>query len=137
MAVDDRLYDLQEADTHRFLVYSSNNSYIAPYSSDTHGGELITEFNQRAALNTLLKREVDMSDYAESVARAVDEFVGQDEVVDDTTGQTEKSGPGLNSFEQTSLHDKTGWMVTAYATGTRDEDDFHLDMNSDGRIILV
>lgn len=136
MAVDDRLYDLQEADTHRFLVYSSNNSYIAPYSSDTHGGELITEFNQRAALNTLLKREVDMSDYAESVASAVDEFVGQDEVVDDTTGQTEKNGPGLNSFEQTSLHDKTGWKVTAYATGTRDEDDFHLDMNSDGRITV-
>lgn len=136
MAVDDRLYDLQEADTHRFLVYSSNNSYIAPYSSDTHGGELITEFNQRAALNTLLKREVDMSDYAESVASAVDEFVGQDEVVDDTTGQTEKNGPGLNSFEQTSLHDKTGWKVTAYATGTRDVDDFHLDMNSDGRITV-
>ena len=61
MATDDRLYDLREADSHRFLVYSSANSYITPYSSDTHGGELITEFNQRAALNTLLKREVNMS----------------------------------------------------------------------------
>lgn len=136
MAIDDRIYDLQEFDTHRFLVYSSNNSYITPYSSDTHGGELITEFNQRAALNTLLKREVDMSDYAESVAAAVDEFVGQDVVVDDTTGQTEKSGPGLNSFEKTSLREKMGWVVTAYATGTRDADDFHLGMNSDGRITV-
>lgn len=136
MAIDDRLYDLQEADTHRFLVYSSNNAYITPYSSDTHGGELITEFNQRAALNTLLKREVDLSDYAESVASAINEFVGLDLVVDDTTGQTEKSGPGLNSFEKTSLHNKTGWKVTAYATGTRDADDFRLGMNSDGRITV-
>lgn len=136
MATDDRLYDLREADSHRFLVYSSKNSYIAPYSSDTHGGELITEFNQRAALNTLLKREVNMSDYAEIVASAVNEFVGSDVVVDDTTGQTEKSGPGLNSFEKTSLRNKTGWEVTAYATGTRDADDFRLGMNSEGRITV-
>ena len=136
MATDDRLYDLREADSHRFLVYSSKNSYIAPYSSDTHGGELITEFNQRAALNTLLKREVNMSDYAEVVASAVNEFVGSDVVVDDTTGQTEKSGPGLNSFEKTSLRNKTGWEVTAYATGTRDADDFRLGMNSEGRITV-
>lgn len=136
MATDDRLYDLREADSHRFLVYSSKNSYIAPYSSDTHGGELITEFNQRAALNTLLKREVNMSDYAEIVASAVNEFVGSDVVVDDTTGQTEKSGPGLNSFEKTSMRNKTGWEVTAYATGTRDADDFRLGMNSEGRITV-
>lgn len=136
MATDDRLYDLREADSHRFLVYSSKNSYIAPYSSDTHGGEIITEFNQRAALNTLLKREVNMSDYAEIVASAVNEFVGSDVVVDDTTGQTEKSGPGLNSFEKTSLRNKTGWEVTAYATGTRDADDFRLGMNSEGRITV-
>ena len=136
MATDDRLYDLREADSHRFLVYSSKNSYIAPYSSDTHGGELITEFNQRAALNTLLKREVNMSDYAEIVASAVNEFVGSDVVVDETTRQTEKSGPGLNSFEKTSLRNKTGWEVTAYATGTRDADDFRLGMNSEGRITV-
>ena len=136
MATDDRIYDLREADSHRFLVYSSNNSYITPYSSDTHGGELITEFNQRAALNTLLKRAVDMSDYAESVASAVNEFVGLDVVVDDTTGQTEKNGPGLNSFEKTSLHDKNGWTITAYATGTRDADDFHLGMDANGRITV-
>lgn len=136
MATDDRLYDLREADSHRFLVYSSKNSYIAPYSSDTHGGELITEFNQRAALNTLLKREVNMSDYAETVASAVNDFVGSDVVIDDTTGQTEKSGPGLNSFEKTSLHDKNGWTITAYATGTRDADDFRLGMNSEGRITV-
>lgn len=136
MATDDRLYDLREADSHRFLVYSSANSYITPYSSDTHGGELITEFNQRAALNTLLKREVNMSDYAETVASAVNEFVGSDIVIDDTTGRTEKNGPGLNSFEKSSLHDKNGWTITAYATGTRDVDDFHLGMNSEGRITV-
>ena len=136
MATDDRLYDLREADSHRFLVYSSANSYITPYSSDTHGGELITEFNQRAALNTLLKREVNMSDYAETVASAVNDFVGSDVVIDDTTGQTEKNGPGLNSFEKTSLHDKNGWTITAYATGTRDADDFHLGMDADGRITV-
>ena len=136
MATDDRLYDLREADSHRFLVYSSANSYITPYSSDTHGGELITEFNQRAALNTLLKREVNLSDYAETVASAVNEFVGSDIVIDDTTGRTEKNGPGLNSFEKSSLHDKNGWTITAYATGTRDADDFHLGMNSEGRITV-
>lgn len=136
MATDDRLYDLREADSHRFLVYSSANSYITPYSSDTHGGELITEFNQRAALNTLLKREVNMSDYAETVASAVNEFVGSDIVIDDTTGRTEKNGPGLNSFEKSSLHDKNGWTITAYATGTRDADDFHLGMDADGRITV-
>ena len=136
MATDDRLYDLREADSHRFLVYSSANSYITPYSSDTHGGELITEFNQRAALNTLLKREVNMSDYAEAVASAVNDFVGSDVVIDDTTGQTEKNGPGLNSFEKTFLHDKNGWTITAYATGTRDADDFHLGMDADGRITV-
>lgn len=136
MAIDDRLYDLQEADSHRFLVYSSNNSYIAPYSSDTHGGELITEFNQRAALNTLLKREVDMSDYAEIVANAVNDFVGEPVVMDDTTGATANSGPGLNSFEKTSLRNKDGWNITAYATGTRDSDDFRLNLNSDGRITV-
>ena len=58
---EDMLYDLEEARDHRFRVYSYVNSYVTPYSSDTHGGELITEFNQRAAWNTVLKREVDLS----------------------------------------------------------------------------
>lgn len=140
MAKDDRLYDsfydLQEADSHRFLVYSPTNSYITPYSSDTHGGELITEFNQRAALNTLLKREVDLSRYADIVASAVNGFVGEDVESDKMTGETSKNGPGLNSFEQSALHDKANWKITSYATGTRDEDDFHLALDGEGRITV-
>lgn len=44
-----------------FHPYSSLNSYIAPYSSDTHGGELVTEFNQRAALTVIGETTVDIS----------------------------------------------------------------------------
>ena len=120
MAIDDRLYDLQEADDHRFLVYGSYNSYIAPYSSDTHGGELITEFNQRAALNTLLKRKVDLTEYAETVSSTINEHFGKAVEIDEFTGETEMQGPGLNSFLLSTLHDKHNWDITSYATGVRD-----------------
>ena len=137
MATDDRLYDLQEADDHRFLVYSSANSYITPYSTDTHGGELITEFNQRAALNTLLKREVDLSGYADIVAEAVNNAFGVPVETDQTTGATSMQGPGLNSFKNSLVHDKANWHVTAYATGCRDEDDYKLSIaQDDGRLAI-
>lgn len=128
MAIDDRLYDLSEAPDHRFPVYSSLNAYITPYSSDTHGGELITEFNQRAAWNTLLKKEIDFSDYAQIVADKVNAQFGTQVEVDVTTGQTANSGPGLNSFKKSSLHNKNNWKVISYATGVRDESDFSLAM---------
>ena len=44
-----------------FPCYSSANVYIAPYSSATDGGELVTEFNQRAALNTVGYSVVDLT----------------------------------------------------------------------------
>lgn len=125
---EDMLYDLEEARDHRFPVYSYVNSYITPYSSDTHGGELITEFNQRAAWNTVLKREVDLSAYADIVAAAVNTTFGKDEETDPTTGAVSRTGPGLNSFSETELHDKNNWKITSYATGTRDEDDFSLKL---------
>jgi hypothetical protein len=137
MATDDRLYDLQEADDHRFLVYSSANSYITPYSTDTHGGELITEFNQRAALNTLLKREVDLSGYADIVAEAVNNAFGVPVETDQTTGATSMQGPGLRSFKNPLVHNKANWHVTAYATGCRDEDDYKLSIaQDDGRLAI-
>lgn len=135
MSIDDRLYDLSESPTHRFPVYSSSNSYITPYSSDTHGGELVTEFNQRAALNTLLKREVDLQKYAEMVSSEINNLFGEDVEIDSTTGQTVRVGPGLNSFLNSPLHDKTNWHCVAYATGARDESDFTLAMS--GRNLVI
>lgn len=44
-----------------FPYYSSVNSYIEPYSSAKDGGELVTEFNQRAQLNVIGWKEVDIS----------------------------------------------------------------------------
>lgn len=39
-------------------VFSSLNTYIAPYSSAKDGGELVSEFNLRAALNAAAAKEV-------------------------------------------------------------------------------
>ena len=137
MATDDRLYDLETSDDRRFLVYSSANSYVTPYSSDTYGGELITEFNQRAAMNTLLKRTVDLRKYADIVANAVNNAFGKAVEIDQTTGATEMQGPGLNSFKDVNLHDKENWVVTSYATGCRDEGDFNISIASDdGRVAI-
>lgn len=44
-----------------FNYYSSANSYIAPYSSATDGGELISEFNQRIPLNVIGWKTQDIS----------------------------------------------------------------------------
>lgn len=126
MPTNDRLFDLQSAPDHRFLVYSFANSYVVPYSTDTHGGELITEFNQRAALNALLRREVDSSVYATTVAAFVDDAFGSDVEVDTTTGATAKQGPGLYSFANSELYDKANWKFISYATGVRSDSDFSL-----------
>jgi hypothetical protein len=128
MAIDDRLYDLQESDDHRFPVYSSVNAYIAPYSSDTHGGELLTEYNQRAAINTLLRREVNAAEYADAVAKAVNETYGAEVEQDSTTGVIVKEGPGLYSFKNALVQNKDNWQYTAYATGAPSEDDFKLSL---------
>lgn len=136
MATDDRLYDLEEAPDHRFLVYSSNNAYITPYAKDTHGGELMTEFNQRAALNALLKRECNLADYADMVVEAVNNAFGSS-VEDPITGEVTKVGPGLNSFKNSILHDKANWHTTAYATGCRDAEDFNVALSSTEARITV
>lgn len=137
MATDDIRYDLQEADDRRFLVYSSANAYVTPYSTDTHGGELITEFNQRAAINSLLKRQVNLSSYADVVETAVNNTFGVDVEIDATTGQTQKQGPGLNSFFSSTLHDKSNWTVTAYASGVQDEHDFDIALDSSSDKITI
>lgn len=124
--LEDQLYDLQEASDHRFLVYSSANSYVTPYSSDNHGGELVTEFNQRAALNTLLKREVNLAAYSDLVVESIANAFGDLVEVNSMTGATEKVGPGLCSFLDSTLHSRDNWHVTAFATGARDEGDFAL-----------
>ena len=124
--LEDQLYDLQEASDHRFLVYSSANSYVTPYSSDNHGGELVTEFNQRASLNTLLKREVNLAAYSDLVVESIANAFGDLVEVNSMTGATEKVGPGLYSFLDSTLHSRDNWHVTAFATGARDEGDFAL-----------
>lgn len=57
----------------QFPYYSSVNSYIAPYSSSTDGGELVTEFNQRAQVNVIGWKTVDISKAGFQVNGEVDE----------------------------------------------------------------
>lgn len=45
-----------------FQLYGTYNAYIEPYSSSTDGGELITEFNQRAQLNLLGYRDINLNE---------------------------------------------------------------------------
>ena len=138
MAFDDRLYDPIVSPDHRFHVYSSVNSYIAPYSSDTHGGELITEFNQRASLNTLLARTVDLSTYSDTVAAAINDFVGEPTEIDSTTGETVNSGPGLNSFRNALMRDRDNWHFVSYASDARSVDDFKLSIdNATGKLTVA
>ena len=61
-------YSLYEQDDEIIYQYSPINCYITPYSSDKQGGELITEFNQRAAINLLLHRNQSLVEYAVQVA---------------------------------------------------------------------
>ena len=44
---------LYDSDDRVFYPFTTENAYINPYSSDRVGGELITEYNQRNALNTI------------------------------------------------------------------------------------
>lgn len=128
MSVDDRLFSLYEQDDEIIYQYSPMNCYITPYSSDKHGGELITEFNQRAAINLLLHRQQSLVDYSEEVAEAVNSFAGVVVELDQTTGETGYVGPGLNSFLDTSVHDSRNWVVEAYATGAKSAEDFQLSI---------
>ena len=135
MPNSDFLHDLQDAASRRFLLYSFQNSFVTPYAKDTHGGEQITEFNLNASLNALLKREVNLASFAESLASDINEQFGSPVEVDSSTGATEMVGPGLNSFLDPQLHDKNLWVYLAYATGVRDLDDFSLAM-VDGKLTI-
>lgn len=137
MPTNDNLFDLHEAPARRFRLYQPFNSYITPYSKDTHGGELITEYNQRAALNSLLKRNVDATDYADEVSEAVNQLVGKAVEVDPTTGETQMQGPGLNVFINSVLHDKTEWNYVAFASGTEGPDDFRLAIDSSSGKLMI
>lgn len=46
----------------RYAVFSADNSYITPYASSTDGGELISEFNLRSALNVIGWKTVNIED---------------------------------------------------------------------------
>ena len=135
MALDDFRFDLQEAADRRFLLYSFQNSFVTPYAKDTHGGEQITEFNLNAAMNALLKRTVDLSAFADNLAATINQTFGQPVEVDSLTGETEMEGPGLNSFVDPQLHDRSLWVYPAYATGVRDPSDFSLAM-IDGKLTI-
>ena len=119
MATDDLFYSLQDSDDKVFYKYTIDNSYIVPYSADTIGGERITEYNQRAALNTLLlKARQDYTDYAKDVATRVNDAYSPTEA-------------GLNSFKSGLVHNPNDWYVrNAYATGTQTQEDFELSINS-------
>ena len=49
---------LCDSDDRVFYPFTTENAYINPYSSDRIGGELITEYNQRNAFNTICKKDM-------------------------------------------------------------------------------
>lgn len=132
MATDDLFYSLQDSDDKVFYKYGPTNSYVVPYSSDNIGGERITEYNQRAALNTmLLKERQDYRDYAYFVQQKLNETYGTRTEVDPLTGETGSTGAGLNSFKSGLVHNPNDWYVrNVYATGTQTQDDFELSINN-------
>lgn len=114
-----------------FYPYTTSTAYINPYSSDRQGGELITEYNQRNSLNTLCKKEMQFQEYATALEAELNDTFGDDQVVDETTGEIQKISAGLYSFVKTKYAMLEYWKATVLATGVQDEHDFDLECTSD------
>lgn len=126
---------LTDSNSRVWYAYSNRDSYVVPYSSDRTGGELITEYNQRIALNTLCSRRADLSDYAKTVRDRINGRYGVSTVVDQTTGETELVSAGLNSFINYHLYSNpSNWLFNAFATGTQSDTDFELTVLGNGSI---
>lgn len=119
----DSLYD---ASSKVFYPYTTNTAYINPYSSDRQGGELITEYNQRNALNTLCKKDMQFQEFATELKERLDVQFGANSGTDPVTGEPITSSAGLLSFKDQSYGMLSYWHATMYATGVRDESDFDL-----------
>ena len=76
---------LYDSDDRVFYPFTTENAYINPYSSDRIGGELITEYNQRNALNTICKKDMNYKEYAEFLKTHLDALFGDEVIVDDDT----------------------------------------------------
>ena len=112
-----------------FYPYTTSTAYINPYSSDRMGGELITEYNQRNALNTLCKKDMHFEDFAEAIKTHLLDVFGEDDTTaepDPTTGEYPRKGAGLYSFVDERYTDTSVWHADVYATGVRDEHDFDI-----------
>lgn len=121
-----------------YYPYSNRDSFVVPYSSDRAGGELITEYNQRIALNTLCSRRADLSDYAKTVRSRINGRYGVSTVIDQTTGETETVSAGLNSFINYHLYaNPSSWTFNAFATGTQSDTDFELTVLGGGSSIQI
>lgn len=124
-----------------FYPYTATTAYIHPYSSDRAGGELITEYNQRNALNTICKKTMDLWSYASSIESELDETFGAvvessvSPEADPATNNTEKKSAGLYSFVNTWYVNRARWKATVYATGVQDEHDFDIVCN--GNILYI
>ena len=118
------LYDNQNDKV--FYPFTTNTAYINPYSSDRIGGELITEYNQRNALNTLCKKDMQFQDFAEQLKTKLDSLFGEETVVDPVTGRTSLVSAGLYSFLNTQYAMLSYWHATTYATGVQDDADFEM-----------
>lgn len=129
---------LEGSNSRVYYPYSNRDSYVVPYSSDRTGGELITEYNQRIALNTLCSRRADLSDYAKTVRDRINSRYGVSTVVDQTTGETELISAGLNSFiNYQEYANPTNWRFNATATGTQSDTDFELTVLGGGSSIQI
>lgn len=121
---------LYDSDDRVFYPFTTENAYINPYSSDRIGGELITEYNQRNALNTICKKDMNYKEYAEFIKTRLDALFGDDVIVDEDTGRIGVVSAGLYSFKDLMYADLAAWHATVYATGVRDTDDFKLSYGS-------
>lgn len=129
---------LAGSDSRVYYPYSNRDSYVVPYSSDRTGGELITEYNQRIALNTLCSRRADLLDYAKTVRDRINSRYGVSTVIDQTTGETAYTSAGLNSFVNYHLYaNPTNWVFNAFATGTQSDTDFELTVLGGGSSIQI
>jgi len=126
---------LTDSNSRVWYAYSQRDSYVVPYSSDRAGGELITEYNQRIALNTLCSRRADLSDYAKTARDRINSRYGVSTVIDQTTGETAYVSAGLNSFiNYQEYANPSNWRFPATATGTQSDTDFELTVLGNGSI---
>lgn len=131
--INTRAASLYDSTSKVFYPYTDKTAYINPYSSDRAGGELITEYNQRNALNTLCKKTMDFREYAQQIEAQLNDKFGAvatttlSPTADPMMDNTVKISAGLYSFVNETYADTENWKSVVYATGVQDANDFNIE----------